>query len=262
MLEEISIANKNVLVIFGSAVTDSINCRDINVFYFEDWSPEKEEVVRRWANGRGINHNVPINPQHSVWAWYDRIVIPGLPDGHPEPVYEILGDPLGLLKVEVRHYCGLPAYLRRFGQDPKLCVSKLRSVGAFSFALLPQPGVANRAGIYGNALGDWDDTTQGIFALRSAISHCRWEEIKLLLGDAGLLLQRLVDEDPKPKPKFKRILRVYTPNESNCSEIVISFRNKHCYMEDYYGEWVSGPTFNSKTWTFKEMVDLLYPLSE
>jgi hypothetical protein len=167
------------IAIYGSALTDPDNARDLDVRYTgsqQDAAP----LVEAWAAVRGLGH-LPVD-WHRQDPYWDVLQIPA-PCGVMGPFEVLTPD----TKVRARPVWDLSSYIRLHGDDVATLAAHLPASTRVSLAEDPDR--------------DPEDTyVQGLTALRNAVGKAADPAAvtELLTETYGPLMGRILTEDPRP----------------------------------------------------------------
>jgi hypothetical protein len=223
----------NATIVFGSALT-SRSPRDIDVTYTGDWTPEREAVVRRWAQARRIRgwDSIAIDRHQQTAGLRGDMSIPSPTKTAPWEILE------GAPEVYVEKQDSIAAILRRHPGDMRAARKELRACARqLNVGVTQQPETP------------WAEYTEGLRALRSAARHVLGglEAIRQLpLGD---LLAELVLRDPRPRGEYASRLAENTSGAApeGSLHLVLDFRTGRVSTER--GEdWTTSKSVIRELW--------------
>lgn len=239
--------------IFGSAVKRQ-EPRDIDIL-IQGFQPTPEELAlaETWRKEKGLE-NVSFDFHRGTIDRSDGAKFVWLPSALDVPAdYEIVGVKEEEVEIHFQKFTGFASVLRALGDNPEACVAELIRMSGEKHHWI-EIGIAPKADNQLPDWGDWDGYCQGVTALRSAVRHCRWSEIKKGIGALGKFLDRLVHEDPKVIPYF---LEDGSPCSGNGVEIIAWIEwtdRKGCNHWRFSAEYLRGKPF-----TWSELEAILWP---
>lgn len=172
---------KDVAVIFGSALTPGATPRDIDVAFAGD-KQRAVAAAQEWAEKRGLG-GLPIDAHRANHGWsHLTLPVPCWTEGRYEALY-------GAPEVYWERHHGLAAHIRAY-QDPDELSRRLGEIRHFPIAVVPAPGER----------GDFQDYTEGLLALRSALE--KNPAARGVVARRWPLLERLLEQE-SPGFRFK-----------------------------------------------------------
>lgn len=181
--------NMNI-VIFGSALTNPADARDVDVAYAGEWNEAHERLVREWATDRGVPTSTPLelHPQHpsEKAANHGREISIPSPCGTEVPFEVIEGE----AEVRIKPMYTFSAGLRAYGHNPAEFILRLRTEMFSSRVSLLPP---EETDYWGVPSGGWDKYCEGLKALQSALRHVAPTELAIIADsvDNGKILTDL-----------------------------------------------------------------------